>query len=76
MTSLSSNSRTGGTVDEMTVAYERDHANQARMRDLRLMLLQYISDPPERTSQPTKGLLVQAASALEEDMLHIDRVWD
>jgi hypothetical protein len=64
------------TPMEMTVAYERDHANQARMRDMRLALLQYLSDPPARTSDSTKHMLAQAASALEEDMRHIDRVWD
>lgn len=63
-------------MDEMAVAYERDHANQARMRDLRLALLQYLSDPPARTSQQAKAAIVQAAHALDQDIEHINRVWD
>jgi hypothetical protein len=63
-------------TDPMAAAHARDYANQARMRDLRLALLQYLNDPPAWTSQKTRAAIVQATSYLSEDMRQIDRQWN
>jgi hypothetical protein len=64
--------------DEMAAAYERDYADQNRMRVLRDAINDFCvrSPPPRRASAATLEALASAAAELEQDMARIVRTWD